>query len=60
MTSACRGHGSVLLQNEIYVIGGSIENVYNTTVSTVTVYDIDNDRWTSKASMNNAKAFFGV
>lgn len=58
MTIARKGHGAVLLQNRIYVVGGitGSEN-YDKTVE---AYDFENDIWMSKAPMNNAKAYFGV
>ena len=57
MTTARIGHGAVLFQGKIYVIGGIIENSYQNSVE---AYDIENDRWIPKAPMNNINANFGV
>lgn len=57
MTVPRTGHGAVLLQGKIYVIGGIIGNNYQKTVE---AYDLENDCWIPKASMNNINAYFGV
>lgn len=57
MMHARSGHGAVFLKDEIYVIGGKIENSYDKTME---VYNFEKDTWTSKASMNNKRAYFGV
>lgn len=60
MTTARTGHGAVLLQNKIYVVGGKTGTETGTYHKSVEAYDFKNDVWTSKASLNNANAYFGV
>lgn len=60
MTTARTGHGAVLLQNKIYVVGGKTGTGTGTYHKTVEAYDFENNIWTAKAPMKNAKASFGV
>lgn len=57
MNAARTGHGAVLFQNKIFVVGGKIGNTYDKTVE---AYDFENGQWSPKASLNKAKAYFGV
>ncbi|NDI36498.1 kelch repeat-containing protein [Chengkuizengella sediminis] len=50
-----QGHQAVVLNNQIYAIGGHDGTNYS---SSVEVYDYISDRWNQLASMNYARTFF--
>lgn len=51
---------TVVLDNKIYMMGGSAVNYLETALKILSVYDPDTDQWTSLASMNSPRTAFAA